>query len=232
MHSAWAAGQETDAAGRRPSDEGGRESHDLCAHTKYLQSGGGDSESESEQESDWQDGRQAGLRPQKEAEKEVEQLRRDLKALAISNERDLQALRDRDRERQVEVEEQVMRWRKEADESVCIAEELRCVCVCVCVFVRVCLCVFVCMCKCARGAPWRLYVCISRRAPHVGALFPARVPACGTGLRGTLSAHAPGVQCMQGAGCGEGKAGERDGAAAAGRTRRGPAGQARGKALG
>jgi hypothetical protein len=163
VHSAWAAGQETDAAaGRRPSDEGGRESHDLCAHTKYLQSQGGDSESESEQGSDWQDGRQASVRPQREAEKEVEKLRRDLKALAISNERDLEALRDRDRKRQVEVEEQVMRWRKEADESVCIAEELRCVCVSVCLCVLVFVFVFVCMY--VRGAPPHLYLCISTDA--------------------------------------------------------------------
>ena len=52
--------------------------------------------------------------PRREAEKDAEQLRRDL-----------EALRDRV-ERQVEVEEQVTRWRKEADESVSIAEELRC----------------------------------------------------------------------------------------------------------
>ncbi len=95
--------------------QGARERHEHCTHREHLQSWGSESEADSEQESEWQECRQVTVRPHREAEKDAEQLRRDL-----------EVLRDRDRERQVEVEEQVTRWRKEADESVSIAEELRC----------------------------------------------------------------------------------------------------------
>lgn len=102
-------------AGQQMDVEGARERHDLGTRREHLQSWGGEGESESELESEWQECRQVTVGPRREAEKDAEQLRRDL-----------EALRDRDRERQVEVEEQVTRWRKEADESVSIAEELRC----------------------------------------------------------------------------------------------------------